>query len=117
MAVPAPTEPDSTKRDSTEPDRSEPDPTSTDSAGASPEPAPAAASLHLGDAVRLRQPLPYLKTADPMPMLRPPELVDPGEVGRVVEIRALGLLAVRYRRGTFLINAAALEPLTPPPPG
>jgi hypothetical protein len=66
--------------------------------------------IHLGDAVRLRQPLRYLKTADPMPMLRPPDLVDPGEVGLVVEIRALDLRAIRFRRGTFLINATDLEP-------
>lgn len=73
------------------------------------EMAPVAA-IHLGDAVRLRQPLRYLKTADPMPMLRPPDLVDPGEVGRVVEIRALELRAIRFRRGTFLINLSDLEP-------
>jgi hypothetical protein len=65
--------------------------------------------VHLGDAVRLRQPLRYLKTADPMPMLRPPDLVDADEVGRVVEVRALGQLAVRFRRGTFLITASDLE--------
>lgn len=69
--------------------------------------------IHLGDAVRLRQPLRYLKTADPMPMLRPPDLVDPGEVGRVVEIRALELRAIRFRRGTFLINLSDLEPASP----
>jgi hypothetical protein len=69
--------------------------------------------IHLGDAVRLRLPPRYLKTADPMPMLRPPDLVDPGEVGRVVEIRALDLRAVRFRRGTFLINASDLEPVPP----
>ncbi|KEF43439.1 MAG: hypothetical protein ER33_01460 [Cyanobium sp. CACIAM 14] len=69
--------------------------------------------VHLGDAVRLRQPLRYLKTADPMPMLRPPDLVDPNEVGRVVEIRALDLRAVRFRRGTFLVKTSDLEPATP----
>ncbi|MEB3262876.1 MAG: DUF3148 domain-containing protein [Synechococcus sp.] len=64
----------------------------------------------VGDVVRVSQPLRYLKTADPMPMLRPPDLVDPGEVGTVVGLRALEQLAVRFRRGTFLINAADLEP-------
>ena len=73
----------------------------------------AAEAIHLGDAVRLRQPLRYLKTADPMPMLRPPDLVDLGEVGRVVEIRALELRAIRFRRGTFLINLSDLEPASP----
>jgi hypothetical protein len=89
-------------------------PTEPSAAVPTPEPTPASppvapAEIHLGDAVRLRQPLRYLKTADPMPMLRPPDLVDSGEVGRVVEIRALDLRAVRFRRGTFLINATDLE--------
>ena len=81
-----------------------------------PQEAPemaAVVAIHLGDAVRLRQPLRYLKTADPMPMLRPPDLVDLGEVGRVVEIRALELRAIRFRRGTFLINLSDLEPASP----
>ncbi|MFN5465980.1 MAG: NAD(P)H dehydrogenase assembly family protein, partial [Cyanobacteriota bacterium] len=38
----------------------------------------------IGDHVRLNGPVPYLKTADPMPMLRPPDLVDPEEIGVVV---------------------------------
>jgi hypothetical protein len=44
-----------------------------------------------------------------MPMLRPPDLVDADEVGRVVEVRVLAQLAVRFRRGTFLITATDLE--------
>jgi hypothetical protein len=64
----------------------------------------------IGDAVRLNGPLPYLKTADPMPMLRPPDLIDPGEVGVVVESRPRAMLAVRFRRGTFLLNAGAVSP-------
>jgi len=88
-----------------------PDLTPIDPPPAEQVPAPAPpATIHLGDAVRLRQPLRYLKTADPMPMLRPPDLVDPGEVGRVVEIRALELRAIRFRRGTFLIDTTDLEP-------
>jgi hypothetical protein len=63
----------------------------------------------LGAAVRLRQALPYLKTADPMPMLRPPDLIDPGELGQVMALRPLDQRAVRFRRGTFLLAAADLE--------
>lgn len=63
----------------------------------------------VGAAVRLRQALPYIKTADPMPMLRPPDLIDPGEVGQVVALRPLDQRAVRFRRGTFLLAAADLE--------
>ena len=63
----------------------------------------------VGAAVRLRQRLTYLKTADPMPMLRPPDLIDAQEVGQVVAIKPLQQRAVRFRRGTFLLAAANLE--------
>ena len=62
--------------------------------------------------VRLRESLSYLKTADPMPMLRPPDLVDAGEIGEVVGLRALEQLAVRFRRGTFLLEARQLDPVS-----
>jgi hypothetical protein len=58
--------------------------------------------------VRLGAAVAYLKTADPMPMLRPPDLVDPEEIGVVVEQRAGEQLAVRFRRGTFLLTRAQL---------
>jgi hypothetical protein len=63
--------------------------------------------------VRLRQRPSYLKTADPMPMLRPPDLIGVDEVGQVVEQRALNQLAVRFRRGTFLLDGEMLEAETP----
>jgi hypothetical protein len=69
--------------------------------------------LSVGTPVRLSGSLAYLKTADPMPMLRPPDLVDPGEIGQVVECRALGVVAVRFRRGTFLLDQARLSLLAP----
>jgi hypothetical protein len=73
--------------------------------------APSAApALTVGQAVSLRVRPSYLKTADPMPMLRPPDLIGLQEVGQVVELRALGVVAVRFRRGTFLLDAAALAP-------
>ena len=73
---------------------------------------PAAPSLPfpIGSLVRLRSIPTYLKTADPMPMLRPPDLLDAAEVGEVVGLRALEQLAVRFRRGTFLLEARQLEP-------
>jgi hypothetical protein len=63
----------------------------------------------VGDGVRLRVRQRYLKTADPMPMLRPPDLVDPEEQGQVVAIKARNQLAVRFRRGTFLVDADQLS--------
>jgi hypothetical protein len=73
-----------------------------------PEPAPRL-EAPIGTRVRLRGPVAYLKTADPMPMLRPPDLVDPEELGLVVERRAKDQLAVRFRRGTFLLTSAQLQ--------
>jgi hypothetical protein len=63
----------------------------------------------VGDRVCLLQSVPYLKTADPMPMLRPPDLVANGEVGAVSEIRPRDQLAVRFRRGTFLLSVRDLR--------
>ena len=76
-----------------------------------PESSPAlrAAGLTPGCAVKLLQRPSYLKTADSMPMLRPPDLVDLSEVGEVVALRPLGTVAVRFRRGTFLIDGALLR--------
>ena len=67
-------------------------------------------ALAVGTLVRLRQRPAYLKTADPMPMLRPPDLIGVDEPGQVVEVRALGQLAVRFRRGTFLLAADLCTP-------
>ena len=63
----------------------------------------------IGDRLRLKQQLPYLKTADPMPMLRPSDLVSVDEVGEVVALHPLDTVAVRFRRGTYLISLDQLE--------
>jgi hypothetical protein len=74
--------------------------------------------VSIGDQVQLVRPLPYLKTADPMPMLRPPDLVTTDECGEVVGLRPMQMAAVRFRRGTFLVPIDHLSvtlPPTPPP--
>lgn len=77
------------------------------------EPAPAdAPPLQIGQAVRLRHGVRFLRSADPMPMLRPPDLVDREEQGEVQELRGLGRVTVRFRRGRFLIDAADLEAIS-----
>lgn len=84
----------------------------TVSSPASPDPSTAAAgqpAFAVGDPVRLAQRPTYLKSADPMPMLRPPDLIDEGETGVVVELRALEQRAVRFRRGTFLLSISQLR--------
>jgi len=94
-------------------------PLSSASSGPAPEssealPTAPEIALAVGDAVRMVGVPPYLKTADPMPMLRPADLVDSGEIGQVLEVRALGQFAVRFRRGAFLLRRADLSPLTGP---
>ena len=56
------------------------------------------------DKVKLIMPLPYLKTSDNMPMLRPPDLVAIDEVGEVISIRSPKILEIKFRRGSFLID-------------
>ena len=64
-----------------------------------------------GDRVRLSMRPPYFKTADPMPMLRPPDIVPVGEQGTVMDRRPAGYWAVRFDQGTFLMEAEYLQPL------
>ena len=59
--------------------------------------------------VKLIAPLPYLKTADNMPMLRPPDLVGIDEVGEIISIRSPKTVEVKFRRGSFLIDADKLS--------
>ena len=68
----------------------------------------------IGDRMRLKQKPAYLKSADPMPMLRPPDLVSIQEVGEVVGLHPLETVAVRFRRGTFLIPLDQLETVVDP---
>lgn len=82
-----------------------------------PIPPSGAPALQIGAHAQLSGPVAYLKTADPMPMLRPPDLVDPEEIGVVVERRARDQLAVRFRRGTFLLSASQLQPALSPENG
>ena len=68
-------------------------------------------TVSIGDRCRLITRQTYLKTADPMPMLRPPDLVEPDEVGEVIALHPLETVAVRFRRGAFLIPIDQLERL------
>ena len=63
----------------------------------------------IGEKVSLQVPLPYLKTADSISMLRPPDLVSLDEVGVIIGIRSKDLLEVKFRRGNFLIPSERLK--------
>jgi hypothetical protein len=52
---------------------------------------------------------PYVKTADPMPMLRPPDVIQLGEEGIVIDRRPGGYWGVRFTRGAFLIDSQYID--------
>lgn len=70
-----------------------------------------AKELSVGDRVRLVALPPYVKTADPMPMLRPPTVIAVGEEGVVTNRRPGSYWAVRFTNGTFLLDSEYLEVL------
>ncbi len=83
----------------------------------------------IGEKVRVIALPPYVKTAEPMPMLRPPDVIRLGEEGVVTDRRPGGYWVVRFAKGAFLIDSqyieAAIAPQTdqpsslhlePPPP-
>ena len=59
--------------------------------------------------VKLIAPLPYLKTSENMPMLRPPDLVGIDEIGEVLSLKSPDTVEVKFRRGNFLIDIDKLE--------
>ena len=69
-------------------------------------------NFSVGEKVSLQVPLSYLKTADSISMLRPPDLVSLDEVGVIIGIRPNDLLEVKFRRGNFLIPSERLKILT-----
>ncbi len=66
-------------------------------------------NFEIKDMVKLIMPLPYLKTSDNMPMLRPPDLVAIDEIGEILSIKSPGTVEVKFRRGSFLIDVDKIE--------
>jgi Protein of unknown function (DUF3148) len=65
--------------------------------------------IAVGDKVKVIVLPPYLKTAEPMPMLRPPSVVEVGEEGTVIDRRPGGYWGVRFANGAFLVESKYLE--------
>jgi hypothetical protein len=63
----------------------------------------------VGDRVRVTTLPPYVKTAEPMPMLRPPHVIQVGEEGVVLDRRPGGYWGVRFSRGSYLMDSQYLE--------
>ena len=69
-----------------------------------------AKEFSIGSKVRIISLPPYVKTADPMPMLRPPDVLHLNEEGIVIDRRPGGYWGVKFARGAFLLEADYLEP-------
>jgi Protein of unknown function (DUF3148) len=62
-----------------------------------------------GDRVRLATVPPYFKTAEPVPMLRPPNVVQLGEEGTILGRAPGEVWSVRFDRGAYLLDRQYLE--------
>ena len=65
--------------------------------------------FNIQDKVKIIVPLSYLKTSDNMPMLRPPDLVAIDEIGEIISIKSPDTVEIKFRRGSFLIDADKIE--------
>ncbi len=65
--------------------------------------------FQIGDRVRVIALPPYLKTAEPMPSLRPAHLIQIGEQGIVMTRKPGGYWGVRFDKGAFLIDPEYIE--------
>lgn len=63
----------------------------------------------VGDRVILIALPPYVKTGDPMPMLRPSNVLTLGETGIVMDRRPGGYWGVKFSRGIFLMESQYLD--------
>jgi hypothetical protein len=59
----------------------------------------------VGDRVKIISLPTYIKTAEPMPMLRPPHLLTVGEEGVIMERRPGGYWGIRFTQGAFLLES------------
>ncbi|TVP62888.1 MAG: DUF3148 domain-containing protein [Leptolyngbya sp. LCM1.Bin17] len=67
----------------------------------------------IGDRVTLTALPPYIKTADPMPMLRPADTLQVGDEGIVLDRRPAGYWGVKFGRGSFLVDSQFLAKAEP----
>lgn len=63
----------------------------------------------VGDRVRVIALPRYVKTAEPMPMLRPPNVIKLGEEGVILDRRPGGYWGVRFTKGAFLMDDQYIE--------
>ena len=69
-------------------------------------------NFKVGDEVRLIALPDFVKTADPMPMLRSPEILQLGEQGTIIDRRPGGYWGVKFASGSFLLDSQYLQSIT-----
>ena len=69
-------------------------------------------TIKVGDRVKLIALPPYVKTAEPMPMLRSPDILEIGTEGVILDRRPGGYYAVHFPNGSFLLDEKYLETVT-----
>jgi len=70
-------------------------------------------ALTIGQKVRITALPPYVKTAEPMPMLRPPSVIQVGEEGILLARQPGNAWSVRLRQGAYLLDPNYFEPIQP----
>ncbi|WP_319419682.1 regulatory protein SipA [Pleurocapsa sp. FMAR1] len=63
----------------------------------------------VGDRIKIISLPAYIKTAEPMPMLRPPNLLTVGEQGTIMDRRPGGYWGIRFTQGAFLLESQYIE--------
>lgn len=66
-------------------------------------------SFKVGDRVKIVALPAYIKTAEPMPMLRSPSLLTVGEQGKIIDRRPGGYYGIRFTQGAFLLESQYIE--------
>ena len=63
----------------------------------------------VGDRIIIRSLPAYVKTAEPMPMLRSPDVLTIGETGTIFDRRPGGYYGIRFVQGAFLLESQYLK--------
>ncbi|MEO0924866.1 MAG: DUF3148 domain-containing protein [Cyanobacteria bacterium J06643_13] len=66
-------------------------------------------NFKVGDRVKIIALPDYIKTAEPMPMLRSPDVLVIGEAGTIMDRRPGGYYGIRFVQGAFLLESQYFE--------
>ena len=70
--------------------------------------------FNIGTIIRVIALPAYLKTADPMPMLRSPSYLELGKVGVIIDRKPGNYWVVKFEQSSFLLEDRYLEVVSSP---